>query len=71
MTGLIIILLVCYSLYMTNVCRKQRVALKAAEANWNEIEDLSDHNKNGDVVIHVRATEPIEKETNRAQESSP
>lgn len=59
MTTLVIIALLVYAYYMTNVCRKQREALHSYEENWNKIEELSDHNKDGDVIIHVRATQPI------------
>ena len=61
MTSLAIIVLAIYAGYMTSLCRKQQHIIKAHEANWNRIETLSDHNQNGDVVIHVRATKPIEK----------
>lgn len=60
-SGMIIIVLALYAGYMTSICRKQRTIIQAHEANWNRIETLSDHNQNGDVIIHVRATPPIEE----------
>lgn len=33
--------------------RRLKLEIKTYEGSWNKIEDLSDKNKDGDVVIHV------------------
>jgi hypothetical protein len=37
--------------------RRMHTRLRSHEEGWNQIEKLTDHNKEGDVVIHVRHTE--------------
>lgn len=37
--------------------RKLHVRIRSFETAWSQIENLTDHNKDGDVVIHVQHTE--------------
>lgn len=37
--------------------RRLHTRIRSHEEDWNQIEKLTDHNKEGDVVIHVRHTE--------------
>lgn len=36
---------------------KLHVRIRSFETAWSQIENLTDHNKDGDVVIHVQHTE--------------
>lgn len=50
----IIIFLGAYGLAATWYIRRLHARLRAADQDWIQIEQLADHNKDGDVVLHVR-----------------
>lgn len=53
-------LLVAFAVYVMLslwYIHKLHVRLRSFETAWDQIENLTDHNKDGDVVIHVQHTE--------------
>ncbi len=54
-----LILSICFLVYVAVslwYIHKIHVRLRSHEEDWNRIEQITDHNEDGDVVIHVKHT---------------
>jgi len=47
----ILLLVVVYQFFYIRLLRKE---IRAYQDTWTEIECITDHNKDGDIVIHAR-----------------
>jgi hypothetical protein len=53
MIGLLIISNIIFLIYI----RHLRLQIKSYQVTWDKIDEFADHNKDGDVVIHIEAVD--------------
>lgn len=50
----VLTLLVAWAVFSIYYIHKLKMQIHSHEAGWNQIEEISDHNQDGDVVIHIQ-----------------
>jgi hypothetical protein len=50
----LLVALIVWAVFSVYYIRRLKAELHTHEAGWNQIEEISDHNKDGDVVIHIQ-----------------